>query len=143
WLPGLVAPPGGNPDATPPEVELVGVAWAVPWERERTRRLVGLGFEARPPDDASVIFGRPGISLFLGRARNPADLAEIDKQLTGLRRAGTLKLALRAFRADRGKYPDALAELTAAGYLRRLPADPYDEDRGFGYRLARPGDRLR
>ena len=29
------------------------------------------------------------------------------------------------YRADRGKYPQALTDLSAAGYLRALPTDPF------------------
>ncbi len=142
WLPNLIAPPGGNLEAIATEVDLVGVAWAVPWERERTRRIVGLGFESGLPANPKVVLGRPGTGLLIGRIRNPADLIDIDRQLCGLRRTAALKVALRAYRADHGKYPDALPDLVAGGYLRQLPADPYDENRVFGYRLAKPGDSL-
>jgi hypothetical protein len=139
WLPNLITPPGGTPDATTTEVDLVGVAWAVPWEKERTRRLIGLGFESGMPSNPAVIFGRPGTGLLIGRVRHPADLIEFDRQLAGLRRGATLKAALRAYRADKGRYPDALPELVAAQYLTRLPPDPYDEGRTFGYRVVPPG----
>ena len=46
-------------------------------------------------------------------------------------REGALKQALFVlrdvidqYRADKGKYPPALADLVTAGYLRSLPADP-------------------
>jgi general secretion pathway protein G len=32
---------------------------------------------------------------------------------------------LDQYRADRGRYPEALNELEAGGYLRRLPVDPF------------------
>ncbi len=37
----------------------------------------------------------------------------------------TVRDVIDQFRADRGKYPDTLAELTEADYLRRLPVDPF------------------
>jgi hypothetical protein len=66
-------------------------------------------------------------------------LIESERQLRVARRAGILKLALRAFKAERGAYPETLAELTAHGYLQQLPSDPHDERHGFGYRIAPPG----
>jgi hypothetical protein len=142
WLPMLIAPPGAAVETVATEVDLVGIAWAVPWERERTRRIVGLGFESGLPADAKVVLGRPGVGLLIGRIRNPADLIDAEWQLRGLRRAAALKVALRAYRSDHGRYPEALPALVAAGYLRELPLDPYDQRRGFGYRIAKLGDSL-
>ncbi|MBA4066286.1 MAG: hypothetical protein C0501_21730 [Isosphaera sp.] len=152
-LPAMLSP--GNPEAAGPEVDLVALAWAVPWERERTRRLVGLGFETGPPADPRLVAGRPGAKLLV-RPRLPDELAERDRALRLARRAAVLKLALRAYRADRGRYPDpageGLAALAAGGYLRRVPADPYlegrlpagDPGRALRYRVAPPGgERLR
>lgn len=36
-----------------------------------------------------------------------------------------IALALRAYRAERGRYPVRLADLVSAGYLERVPADPF------------------
>jgi len=36
-------------------------------------------------------------------------------------------LALRRWRLEKGAYPDSLNDLVAAGYLKRLPADPYGD----------------
>jgi general secretion pathway protein G len=36
-----------------------------------------------------------------------------------------LRDVIDQYRADRGKYPQALTDLTAAGYLRSLPTDPF------------------
>jgi ABC-type transport system involved in multi-copper enzyme maturation permease subunit len=143
WLPVLLATPGANPDATTTEVDLVGLAWAVPWERERTRRVVAMGFEAGLPTSHSTVIGRPGLGLLIGRARSPRELIEFDRLLTTHRRAAILKLALRAYRSDRGKYPNSLADLESAGYLRQAPRDPYSTNQTFGYRLSQPpGDLL-
>lgn len=37
----------------------------------------------------------------------------------------TMRDAIDQFRADRGVFPATLAELTSAGYLRRIPVDPF------------------
>jgi general secretion pathway protein G len=37
----------------------------------------------------------------------------------------TMRDVLDQYRADRGKYPDALAEIVSAGYLRQMPTDPF------------------
>ena len=37
----------------------------------------------------------------------------------------TLREVLDQYRADRGKYPNALGELTATGYIRHIPVDPF------------------
>lgn len=36
----------------------------------------------------------------------------------------TLRDALDQYKADRGKYPPALTDLTGTGYLKRIPLDP-------------------
>ena len=36
----------------------------------------------------------------------------------------TVRDVLDQYRADKGRYPNALTELVSAGYLRRLPVDP-------------------
>ena len=36
-----------------------------------------------------------------------------------------LRDVIDQYRADHGKYPQALADLTSAGYLRMLPTDPF------------------
>ena len=37
----------------------------------------------------------------------------------------TLREVLDQYRADRGRYPNALGELTATGYIRHIPVDPF------------------
>jgi hypothetical protein len=142
WLPLQLLPPGETPEVTP-EIELVGVAWAVPWERERTRRLVGLGYEAGPLDaplsaNPRYITGRPGAAFML-RPRSAKELDDADRLRQGNLRAAILKLGLRAFKAEHGDYPKSLSELAASGYLRRVPVDPHDESRQYGYRVAPAG----
>jgi general secretion pathway protein G len=37
----------------------------------------------------------------------------------------TLREAIDQYRADRGQYPPSLVELKGAGYLKRMPLDPF------------------
>jgi len=37
----------------------------------------------------------------------------------------TLREVIDQYKADRGKYPAALIDLQGAGYLRRIPVDPF------------------
>jgi hypothetical protein len=138
WLPQLLASPGANQDAVSTEVDLVGLAWAVPWERERTRRIVAMGFEAGLPSSHSAVNGRPGLGLLIGKSRNPRDLVEVERLLSTHRRAAIIKLALRAYRAEKGRFPNDLTELETDGYLQRVPSDPFAPNRAFGYRLVQP-----
>ena len=66
-----------------PEVDLVEFSWAVPWERERTRRLLGLGFEAGTrPGAEKFVQGRPG-------AETPPDPSSVAARSDGSRLPGT------------------------------------------------------
>lgn len=141
WLPQVLTLSPDTGGTTDPVIDLLSMAWAVPWEKERTRRLVGLGYEASLSTDQSLLSGRPGANLLTAR-RTPTDISEMDRDLRTQRRAAILKLALRGFLVERGKYPENLTALLATGYLHRLPPDPYDETRGFGYRISQ-GETLR
>ncbi len=142
WLATLMTPPGATSTTAEQAVNLVGIAWAVPWERERTRRLLGLDYEKGQSPHLHYLAGRPGSALLMFRTMTPRDLIEFAMQLTVARRAAILSLALRAFHAEHGKYPDALQELVQAGCLHELPRDPHDESRNYGYRVSR-GEVLR
>ena len=37
----------------------------------------------------------------------------------------TVRDVLDQYRADHGKYPQAMAEVVSAGYLRQIPSDPF------------------
>lgn len=142
WLQTSLTPPGGLPERAAPEVDLVTFAWSVPWERERTRRLVGLAPDAPPGSDLfALVSGRPGASL-LARNRSATDAAEGEMYLRVARRVVVLKAAVLAYRAERGGPPVALAELVAAKIIERLPEDPYAAGRAFGYRVS-AGETLR
>jgi len=47
WLGVNLSPPGSPPERVAAEADLVAFAWSVPWEKERTRRLVGLALTLR------------------------------------------------------------------------------------------------
>jgi hypothetical protein len=129
----------GAPD---PIVDLVSTAWAVPWERERTRRLVGLGHEAGLTLDHPALSGRPGASLFAVRNRKKFDLEENDRLTRVIRRAEVLLLAVQVYRDETGQYPEKLSTVVDRGLLKQLPNDPYDDTRSFGYRIS-AGEVLR
>jgi hypothetical protein len=132
WLPALLAPAGVDKEAVAPVVDAIGTAWSVPWERERGRRLLGLGFETRSvPGGPPLLRGRPGRVIFASQPRTPAELVETDRHLRLYRRALLVKLAVRLYQAERrgtpaGTAPAALADLVTAGCLRSVPTDPYD-----------------
>lgn len=137
WLPNLITPAGGDKEVMAPVGDLVGLAWSVPWERERTRRLLGLGFEAGAgARERALVRGRPGAQLLTAVTKPPTDLEESDRQLRVHRRAVAVMLAVRLFQAGhRGKSPVNLDELVAAGYLPVVPTDPYD-DKPLKYRVS-------
>ncbi len=42
----------------------------------------------------------------------------------------TMRDVIDQYRADHGKYPPTLADLASAGYLRRIPIDPFTKSDG-------------
>ncbi|QJW99523.1 hypothetical protein [Frigoriglobus tundricola] len=142
WLTAALTPSRGDPERAAAEADLVAFAWSLPWERERTRRLVD-----RAPDPVprtwfyQLVFGRPGAGI-LFRGRPPVDLAEKEAQLRVARRALILTAAISAYQMERGGPPAALADLVDQGYLDRLPDDPYAGGKPFGYRVS-SGEMLR
>lgn len=137
WLPAQLTPPRRDPEQVAGVVDLIGIAWNVPWERERTRRLLGIGFEAgnRTPENRTLIRGRPGSNLFAIRGQTPAEMVENDRQLRTHRRAVLLSLAIHLYLLEKGTAPTDLAALVAANYLPSVPLDPYD-DLPFRYRVS-------
>ena len=138
WLPDQLASPGADREAAAPVVDLVSFAWSVPWERERTRRLVGMGFErAAGPQFHRLTRGRPGAAGLALRTPSVQDLTEFDRQLRVYRRAVALRLAVRLYWADRGTVPPDLDAVVAAGILPAVPTDPYaDPPAPFHYRVS-------
>lgn len=134
WLTPAITPSGLSPDAVAAEADLVSFAWAVPWERERTRRLVGLTPDGAPRGTImALVSGRPGASMFVSRNRTANDLTDAETLLRVVRRAVMLKAAVRAFEGEHKTAPATAAELVPR-YLPRVPTDPYADGREFGYR---------
>jgi hypothetical protein len=143
WLTAVLTPHGTATEYAVPEADLIAFAWNVPWERERTRRLVGMTVDNTPLiTQFRLVTGRPGSGLLLARHRSLAELTEADRQVRVARRASILKIAVRAFQTDHGNPPTALMELVAKQYLTRLPDDPYADSGTFGYRVSE-GETLR
>lgn len=142
-LTALLTPPNGQSEQSAAEADLVALAWTVPWERERTRRLIGLAPTAYRTDIQHILRGRPGNQILLGRNQSPTDLKERDTQLRVLRRAMILKAAIRTYQSDHGRPPATREELVNCGYLTALPIDPFAENGApFGYRVS-TGETLR
>lgn len=137
FLPAQLTPPGRDREQYAPLVDLIGVAWNVPWERERTRRLMGLGYERGEADAKarSLIRGRPGSTLFVTRKQTPQEMAANDRQLRLHRRALLLMVAIRLHQLEKGVVPASLDDLVRAGCLAAIPLDPYD-DQPFRYRIS-------
>jgi hypothetical protein len=128
WLPERITRPGEDKDAVTTEADLVGFAWTVPWERERTRRLVGLVYDpAYPAGRFSLIHGRPGAGLLNVRSTTAVELIDVDRSLCVYRRATCLTLAARLYHIKYGHFPTTLDELVAGGCLPALPLDPFDD----------------
>ena len=136
WLTGVLDLRGRDPESAAAEADLVALAWAVPWEKERTRRLVGLAPEAAPrPTINALVVGRPGSAL-IARGRSAADVTDDETHLRVTRRVTILKAAVLAFQTEHKRAPEAPTELVASASLARLPEDPYTEGRPLGYRVS-------
>ncbi|OHB63038.1 MAG: hypothetical protein A2Y77_08045 [Planctomycetes bacterium RBG_13_62_9] len=68
-------------------------------------------------------------------------VAELRFRGKALHEATLTVLALQRYRADKGGYPASLDELTQAGYLNTLPADPYSKG-PLVYKATRDGFTL-
>ncbi|MBX9581746.1 MAG: hypothetical protein K2X87_15695, partial [Gemmataceae bacterium] len=127
WLPDAITPPGKSKDAAGPEADLVSFAWTVPWERERTRRLVGAAYEAADRHGPyPLVRGRPGAQLLVAWGTAPTDLADLDRAVRAYRRGLAVCLAVRLFETGGGRPPASVEELVAAKCLPQVPPDPFD-----------------
>jgi hypothetical protein len=110
------------------EANLLGFAWTVPWEKERLRRVVGLGNDPKQALTVEELTrGAPGVfNLWTPDAGWAEPFAAAD------RRAAVLRVALRLYEAETRSLPDALAQLVPK-YLPAVPADPFD-NKPFRYR---------
>jgi hypothetical protein len=118
------------------EASLLGFVWAVPWEKERLRRVVGLGNDPnRMMEGAELTRGAPGIFVSI-----PNDMGWYEPFAAADRRAAILRTALRLYEAETGKLPETLDPLVPQ-YLSAIPDDPFD-NRPFRYRLS-AGEKVR
>ncbi len=120
------------------ETEFVAFAWAVPWEKERLRRLVGLGNNrAYSRNDLSYFRGLPGLGEYgMVVAQSQKDqTSDLERLELASRRASVILLALRLHRAEKGKLPETLDALVPT-YLPSVPLDPYDSQ-PMRYRLSK------
>lgn len=142
WLSEHLSFPGSELGAVDPVIDLISTAWSVPWERERTRRLLGLTFNNGRGPTPSLLRGRPGAKFFSARRPPAVRLLELDRRRQTSRRVLTLKIALMLHEASSGRPAISLDELLASGSLREIPLDPYTEKDRFQYRLSDGRDSL-
>ncbi|MGL6076794.1 MAG: ABC transporter permease [Fimbriiglobus sp.] len=116
--------PTTPPDRLAAECDMISFFWAVPWEKERLRRVVGLG---NSPVMEQGYFrycrGMPGgthFNPYLGRQSYGTE----HQEAIAHRRMLIVSLALRLFYADNNKFPATLDELVPK-YLPNVPKDPY------------------
>ncbi len=140
WLSPHLGPFRAAPGQGAAEADLVALAWTVPWERERTRRLVGLSGNLLTYQAVARLAGRPGGPILLGRARAALELAERELHLRVAHRAATLTAAVLAYQVEHGRAPAAPSDLVG-DYLPRWPEDPFASGQPMSYRVS-PGEVL-
>lgn len=153
WLPnyfdemrqGYREPGGTASPVADMEANLVTFAWAVPWEKERLRRVVGLGNSpGRTQTQRALMRGMPGAAAIAGYGPrgDPAYQPQFQdgrKHLLAARRAAALKLAARLYEAETGSLPASLNALVPK-YLPAVPEDPFD-NKPFRYRVSK-GEKI-
>ncbi len=130
------------------EADLVNVCWQMPWEKERQRRLVGVGNGAGYPtilDDRTPFRGLPGVGWWPNRMAMRRDaprgeFSEVEKTTRAERNAVRILVALRRYELKHGDPPGSLQSL-APEFLPTVPNDPFGGG-SFGYRLARAGETI-
>lgn len=113
------------------EADLLGFAYAVPWEKERLRRVVGVGNNPlRSGECMELTRGGPVLYASIHRlGLNGPERALAES------RAAVLRVAVRRFMAANGGVaPKSLDELVPK-YLAAIPADPFD-GKPFRYRVS-------
>ncbi len=119
------------------ETEFVAFAWAVPWEKERLRRLVGLGNNrVYSRDELKYFRGLPGLGDYgmVTAQLQKSSASDYERLELASRRASLLLLALRVYRSERGALPNTLDALVPT-YLPAVPLDPYN-GQPMRYRLS-------
>jgi hypothetical protein len=119
------------------EVQMVALAWRVPWEAERNRRILRCLFEG-PQDMTRQQEEEIGVVGRLGPVSR-RNLKNAEQDRLCLLHATHLEVALRLYQAETGHPADKLSQLVPR-YLPEIPTDPFD-DQPFRYRLSR-GERI-
>jgi hypothetical protein len=140
---------GSNQPTTPPdrltaECDMISFFWTVPWEKERLRRVVGMG-NARilGQDFFSLCRGMPAARHFNPYiARDTLGYNCYIQEAVAQRRMLIVSLALRLYYADQNKFPASLDELVPK-YLPSVPQDPFmPAGTPLRYRLAKINETL-
>jgi ABC-type transport system involved in multi-copper enzyme maturation permease subunit len=114
------------------ETSLFALAWQVPWEAERNRRLLQGYYSDDPEIMHRVRQFRTVIFLYASPPRQPYF---DDPSVLARLRGGQLVVALRLYEVEQHQPARQLDQLLAKGYLKALPVDPFS-GRDFGYRLS-------
>lgn len=118
------------------ETELLSFSLAVPWERERFRRLLGLNNAGVPsPDRMNRWLGQYLVPAPTGR-----DLPRLELVSQATLAVTLTQVRLRLFELDTGRAARSLDELVPR-YCGAVPRDPYD-GKPLRYRVS-DGERVR
>lgn len=117
------------------EIDLVGVAWRIPWEEERHERLIargnttgyGWGGEASPFDGLPGVGRIPHMQSAWFLTRGGLELAE--GTTLADRRAARALVAIRRYQLNESKdgLPPATLSALVPKYLPAVPLDPFDK----------------
>jgi hypothetical protein len=124
------------------EADLVGLAWQMPWEKERHERILAhgnvTGYGYGPPANPSPFGGLPGVGLIPHALSqwytSKGGFAQVEGLVQADRRAGRTLLALRRYELKYSRPPETLSALVPE-FLPGVPTDPFS-NRPFGYRLS-------
>lgn len=139
WLPQILsrhrstaAASSAVGDPAEQEAQFVSFAWSVPWERARRERAVRLSAHRDRPFDVSWLSTLHYSSAWRPERNSPIPLTEPQSEALGSFARTTI--AIRLFRADKGRPPATLDELVPT-YLSSVPPDPYGDGK-MRYRVS-------
>ncbi len=124
-LHGMKRPAEGSATDARAELEanLISFSWVVPWERERLRRIIGLGNQLYRLNQLTEYSGRTfedQLGMYANPLRVPNSMFAITRS-----RLQTAKTAVCLYRAEVGSLPPTLDALVPK-YLPAVPLDLYD-----------------
>ncbi len=128
---------GEDAERVQAELNVASILWMFPWERERHRRILRVGFEGGQSERIEAV--KWGGIIMRDLVGNRDRLVLHSPRNVAAWHAGRLKGALRLYQADTGK-PAATLGVLVPRYLPAIPADPFD-GKPFHYRLSR-GERV-